>query len=130
MAEGTDAVGGIRTQLNPGDDTPDDDGGAMQVNTAVLKACGDASADIKDRLDGARKTVEESGAAAGTALSRENFVLGRALSGATETWRSQVDTLVLACAKLDAELHATAEGHEAVEAENEMTMADIAKHFE
>ncbi|GAB2674830.1 hypothetical protein GCM10027271_39800 [Saccharopolyspora gloriosae] len=128
--EGTDAVGGIRQQLNPGDDSPDDDGGVLQVNTAVLKACGDAAADIRDRLDGAREGVETSGTSAGAALSRENFVLGRALTNATETWRSQVDTLVLACDKLDAELHATARGHEAVEAENEMTMAEIAKHFE
>ncbi|MGJ7909003.1 hypothetical protein ACOQFL_21280 [Actinopolyspora sp. H202] len=102
----------------------------IEVDPDLLDRISASAGDVHDGLRAAGKLADESTADAGSALANEGFDLGAALRKAGAKWEGQTETLLLACEKVREGLAATADGHRLVEERNEMTIAEIAKHFE
>lgn len=121
----------INERLNPGSsgDAPSGSG-EFTVEPAVLKQISGAAGDIQERTLKDGMHAEDCSNAASAALKSESFDLGGALAKAVQTWQSQIDTLAQACAHIESSLVAAADGYERADTRSEMTMAEIAKHFE
>ncbi|GAA4857832.1 type VII secretion target [Saccharopolyspora cebuensis] len=122
---------GIFDRLNPGSEPPAGGGGGeIQVDPAKLTQISGAAEDVAGGVRSDGTHAEEGSGAASRALGGADFALGDALAKTSETWGTQIGTLELACTKIADSLAATAKDHEYTEAENEMSMAEIAQHFE
>jgi hypothetical protein len=102
----------------------------ITVDPAALMVIANAAGDLQQRTLKDGMHAEDDTEAAARAFKNESFDLGGALAKALEAWESQIDTLALACTKIERSLGVAAGEYEKVDTANEMTMAEIGKNFE
>lgn len=102
----------------------------IDVDPALLKKGSDAAEDVLVALNKDGRLADDTTNAAASALSQENFQLGKSLKITGDLWYSQVTTLVQACHKIQQNLVANAEDHKMTETAGEMRMSEISKAFE
>ncbi|MGW0992899.1 hypothetical protein [Streptomyces sp. NPDC002520] len=101
------------------------------VTSSELKAVGNEAQELYHRLE---TDAFHAGAQTGTAstdLTNDGFTTGPALCSAWDTWRSQAEALLSACAHIHNHLEDTVithENHEEVLVTN-LSVEDIDKHF-
>ncbi|GAA3759912.1 hypothetical protein [Streptomyces tremellae] len=94
----------------------------LQVNQDHLGALGNAAYHLHDRLSADGRIADESTQTAATAMSGSNYRTGVALQGVHDTWKSQVGTLLGACALISNHLDYSASSHAKEEATIQTSM--------
>ncbi|MFF3750007.1 hypothetical protein ACFYYH_06005 [Streptomyces sp. NPDC002018] len=84
--------------------------GDLKVTQSDLAAIGDEAFKLYRRLDTDGDHAKQSSYEAATAM-KDDFALGSALSTVTDTWNSQVDTLLEACAHISNHLDYSKNAH-------------------
>ncbi|WP_253778907.1 hypothetical protein [Goodfellowiella coeruleoviolacea] len=103
--------------------------GGITVDPAALRRGSSAAGELLDRVNKDGRLVDDANNTAASALSAENFQLGKALKNTADLWYQQVTTLAQACHKIEESLAANAEGHQLTEDANEMSMSQISQSF-
>ncbi|MGS2588241.1 hypothetical protein [Streptomyces hebeiensis] len=84
--------------------------GDLKVTQSDLAAIGDEAFKLYQRLDTDGDHAKQTSYEAATSL-KPDFALGTALSTVTDTWKTQVDTLLEACAHISNHLDYTENAH-------------------
>jgi hypothetical protein len=109
-----DAAQNVSMQLNHVDDAGGGSGSSaadLSVNEDHLGAIGSAAYDLHTRLTGDGNTAEASTSDAATMMKMYGFRTGGALTTVHDNWKSQVETLLDACADISNHLNYTAASH-------------------
>ncbi|MBP0458601.1 MULTISPECIES: hypothetical protein [Streptomyces] len=94
----------------------------LQVNQDHLGALGSAAYHLHDTLTTDGRLAEESTQTAASMLTVSSFRTGRALQTVHDNWKSQVDTLLGACALISNHLDYSASSHAKEEADIKTSM--------
>ncbi|MFJ8074661.1 hypothetical protein ACIQ7Q_12190 [Streptomyces sp. NPDC096176] len=109
----SEATSNVSMRLNQ---VPDEGGGSSNVDLSVsqdkLGAIGSAAYVLHGRLSAVGKQANASTSEAATMMTSNGFRTGVAMSTVHETWGSQLNTLLDACANISNHLDYSAASHE------------------
>lgn len=102
----------------------------FKVAPSTLTKAADAAGEVFDMVNKDGRIVDDTNNATATALTQEQFQLGKALKTAADLWYQQMSTLIRAVNTIEQNLNANAHDYTAQEAQTEQVMREIGNYFE